>query len=719
MPLTSADRAFGIIALERKLLTKDGLAAAERDLEGQRAQGGTLALADHLVATGAIEAKQRDDVERIRSKHGRACEGCGKTTFLLPGELASKKPCEHCGGKLRPAAPGGAPPKPAAPAPGAAPETKPEAPALERSRSRPPRAAAGEPAAPGAAPSASPGGEGRDAHARKLRMAGAFGYEPPPPTSPPPPGTAPTADPTSEAPPPAPEPAPAPPPEDDPAPSFSRPTTFEVTGPPIPVVGGVPVSFTYASFADEVKTILSFPVRGPAVAVVSIGAVFGAVAVALGSIAGIFGWFLSLFIIVYYHAYQVKVTNRITAGHDDLPDWPDPGESGGLGWRLFVCDVACFLPAFLLLLAPLFLAGGSSRGAAEAREKGKTTVGDDATELAGATPKAVNNDVSDEEFLDAAESTVRISDYKGKWVVVGLIDKDDAGDTALRRGIATPEVFDLDRLARADKETVVLACMIDPGERRMKALGLVKDEAPRPAVEKEGDDEVPERTKLPRDLNPDPLHKNLGVPPQIKRLKVIRTRDFAMPDRFGGVTLYPTVWVIDPTGRIRKEYESGASDHKLYGVLTDLRKGGSGDAPPRPLPGEEGRGMQLGFSLSLSGMLFTLGLLFGMAYHPMAFLMVVVFTSGAIAFNYPGVIGSILRTHRDYLQVISVLIVASILGKLVSYAVNDVLLLPFPVLVRAIASGVVDWWVFLYTLLVEAYALGRFYVRNQRALGWF
>src|SRR5438552_1325522 len=100
MALTSADRAFGIIAVQHKLLTSDVLAAEERALEDKHTLGSTLPLAQHLIIAGLLDANQRAEIEKVRSKHGRACEGCAKTTYLLPGETAAEKPCEHCGGKL-------------------------------------------------------------------------------------------------------------------------------------------------------------------------------------------------------------------------------------------------------------------------------------------------------------------------------------------------------------------------------------------------------------------------------------------------------------------------------------------------------------------------------------------------------------------------------------------------------------------------------------------
>lgn len=98
--LPTSDRAFGVIAVQRKLLAPDALASHEASLRAHLDAGETVFLAEHLVAAGAITEAARADVERIRAKHGRSCGGCDKLTFMLPGDSPTK-PCEWCGGTLK------------------------------------------------------------------------------------------------------------------------------------------------------------------------------------------------------------------------------------------------------------------------------------------------------------------------------------------------------------------------------------------------------------------------------------------------------------------------------------------------------------------------------------------------------------------------------------------------------------------------------------------
>src|SRR5581483_4639841 len=153
-----------------------------------------------------------------------------------------------------------------------------------------------------------------------------------------------------------------------------------------------------------------------------------------------------------------------------------------------------------------------------------------------------------------------------------------------------------------------------------------------------------ERSKLPSDINPDAIHgKSFGVPDELKKMRIVRTKEFKMSDKFGGKNKYPVVWIIDPTGKIRKQWDGGASDHAIYGALVDFRRGGNGSGRPKSLPGERGGGLDWGFAAGLGfwAMLVMLGYLFCAFYHPMAFLMTVVFTNGTLPFNYVAGLGSI------------------------------------------------------------------------------
>ena len=94
MGLTTADKAFAAIAVQKGFVSKEVLAAKQADLETKLAAGESLSLAELLAAQLLIDQKKKDEVEKIRSRHGLPCEACGKETFLLPGDVDGKKPCE-------------------------------------------------------------------------------------------------------------------------------------------------------------------------------------------------------------------------------------------------------------------------------------------------------------------------------------------------------------------------------------------------------------------------------------------------------------------------------------------------------------------------------------------------------------------------------------------------------------------------------------------------
>ncbi|MBI3726676.1 hypothetical protein HY251_22345, partial [bacterium] len=193
MPLSSADKSFGLIAVEKKLLSKEALAAEEAAL---LANGAGVSLASHLVSKNVVSEEKKQEIEKIRSRHGRPCEKCLKDTFLLPGETEASKPCEHCGGKLRARPqPAGAPAKPAS-SPGM-PKVAPPSASTKLALGK---LATAAPSAPGKKPEGSPPSgttrkpekpaesgsppdeaKAREERARRLRLQGAgFGYEPGP-----------------------------------------------------------------------------------------------------------------------------------------------------------------------------------------------------------------------------------------------------------------------------------------------------------------------------------------------------------------------------------------------------------------------------------------------------------------------------------------------------------------------------------------------------------
>ena len=91
----SSDIAFRVIALQKRLLTKERLDAVMRE-----AQQEGLSLEVILLETGELSQTDLDRILRTRRRHGRKCGGCGKATYLLPGQNEGNTPCEHCRGRL-------------------------------------------------------------------------------------------------------------------------------------------------------------------------------------------------------------------------------------------------------------------------------------------------------------------------------------------------------------------------------------------------------------------------------------------------------------------------------------------------------------------------------------------------------------------------------------------------------------------------------------------
>jgi len=98
--MLSADKAFGLIALGKKVITKNQLAEAERRYFALHEQGEPISLQLLLQEDQAITLENLERVIRIRARHGRVCGDCGELTFLMPGERSATVACESCGGRL-------------------------------------------------------------------------------------------------------------------------------------------------------------------------------------------------------------------------------------------------------------------------------------------------------------------------------------------------------------------------------------------------------------------------------------------------------------------------------------------------------------------------------------------------------------------------------------------------------------------------------------------
>src|SRR5262249_10517030 len=111
------------------------------------------------------------------------------------------------------------------------------------------------------------------------------------------------------------------------------------------------------------------------------------------------------------------------------------------------------------------------------------------------------------------------------------------------------------------------------------------------------------------------------------------------------------VWIIDPTGSVKREFEGGASDVTVHRALYDL---GAASSKPSSsgLTGVAGTIR----SIVLLGLLLA-----GAAYYPMGLLMTL-FGAGFIAFQYPLGLSSIRATLWDYVTALAISVVATLLA---------------------------------------------------------
>jgi hypothetical protein len=352
-------------------------------------------------------------------------------------------------------------------------------------------------------------------------------------------------------------------------------------------------------------------------------------------------------------------------------------------------------------------------------------------------PPCVGQSVANEQLYDVNDLPVRLGDRKGHWLVLALTERetgDDTGMDAFMRSIPqmgpgltyTPgnQMFDLARVQKALPEVDIMPVFIDPGLRYFRKYGLAKPEAPQgrhhPAPS-EGEEDEDLKGTAPIDPNKLPMiGKQPGAQPPAEPIalqfkNVVRTHEMFMPGALANPKVkVPTLWVIDPTGVVRLEYELGACDRALYAAIRDLEKGGNGKVDPEILP-------LAAYGLDepwLETTLYYVLLALGVLYYPMALLMGTIFTSGTAAFNYAGGLGSILKTSKDYSFLLMLVGVVSLAAELLGDGLSIGLRNHAPWLV---AIGLSVWakaWLAFFAALVTSVGIGRFYVRNERALGW-
>lgn len=100
MKMTTADKAFGVIAVHKKLIARPELKDAEAELATIHGRGVSLSLEQFFRDRDRFSEKDFKRIVTTRARHGRSCSDCGGLTFLLPGQRSTGLCCEHCGGQL-------------------------------------------------------------------------------------------------------------------------------------------------------------------------------------------------------------------------------------------------------------------------------------------------------------------------------------------------------------------------------------------------------------------------------------------------------------------------------------------------------------------------------------------------------------------------------------------------------------------------------------------
>jgi hypothetical protein len=464
MPLLSGDRAFGIIALQRNFLTREALDAAEKEVDARRERGLNKELVDFLVERNFLTPKQRETIERVRARFGRHCHSCGRVTFLLPGEVDTRKPCEHCGGRLRQRAPlsalakqdddgveepptkgmiavivGG--PDPKAETERArkliessrnlndevAAERAAEAAAKTKTESVPPPAAPAAPDAAAAAASTAPEVPGRFAVAGLSSSASLL--------------------------------------VDAPEPLFHPERRLR-------------------SFAAEIGEMVAFPFRGIGLVVITLPALLATFV--LDVKGATLGFLFSLLV------YQAKTVDEVVQGERTPSARPGCSETLGLAYQPLVAIAACFVPAIVL-----FVLRPAPPPQVENVES-LATVGPAAHVKSSRTTPREGANASDVILQDLEGTVVRLGDRGGRWLVLGLLSRSARDTTTEEVEHASLEANDLGRLAEAAAKSArdvdVAAVYVDPdgawgntarslGYKELKVLRTTEPALPSPLAD--------------------------------------------------------------------------------------------------------------------------------------------------------------------------------------------------------------------------------------------
>jgi hypothetical protein len=294
------------------------------------------------------------------------------------------------------------------------------------------------------------------------------------------------------------------------------------------------------------------------------------------------------------------------------------------------------------------------------------SIGDEAHLRGSKTTRTIGN-VSGMALHDFSGASLTVGEAQAnRWLVLGLLSKRDM--TSADTELASRESYDLGRLADRARDLAVAAVFVDPDDKY-------------------------DRSALPQSSG---------------NLLAWKTRDAALPPPLEDLhPRIPTVWIVDPKGEVKREFDTGASAEVIFGALLVLQHGHTLDVPKAvPLPGNEPARFSAG---GLSIVAAILGFL-GALYWPMALLMTV-YGEPLRALRYHEGVKSIWATAGDYAIVQGIsggAVVVFLLGRSIAASVSQA-----PE-VKAFAS----WWLGVAGLLALSSAIGRFYVHNAGRFAW-
>lgn len=702
--MSSANTSFVIIASKRQLLPKARLERCQREADEQG-----LDLAEYLVHQGELEAHEVVSIVRARARHGRTCTACGELTYMLPGDVPGKTPCEHCGGKLE---------------------------------AGPPQPKTGRPvvAAADAAPPPIPG------MSATVRADDLDDRTPVPDDRTPNPDEAPPAYSPPAYSPPAYEPPSYAPPSYEPSGGVENPYGApESDGAPWAGQERRPTH----SLWQEIGSLILFPVKTPqAIALITVGAIFTAIVQGLGSSGGLgllgVGCCGLLGLGIYIWMFLIDVTREGAGGGSEVPAFPDFDLEAVIGSfvRVLSFHLACYLPVFLLFCAGMSFAPDAFAFFASRQYN---TIGDDAHLLSSDKQPLKGQSAADATFYTPDNTAI---DLSGKWTVLGLLEMDDADDTGMSTMLSDMptgsvfhgyQIYDLDRVGRAFSGKVnVIAAYADPRKRLLTvrwpftipeyereelierfggigAFGGGFDEG----FDEEFEEDLGEATDLATTFGGGMVG---AVENPFMTVKFATTEEHVFPAPFQELRRFPAVYVLDPTGKIVREYSTGVYDEKLYADIQSLMRGGDGDAWAQSLPGhvyavpgEAPRGNSAAVLLML--VLVGVAVLFGLVYYPMAYLLMVVHDSPTSPWIYPLAFRSMINTAGDYLGLLVIGGGILVLSGLVNLFLG-IVFVSAPALLQLALVNLPSAWLAFYSNVAVCYAAGRFYYLNQDRLEW-